>query len=163
MNYATINKVLNKFRVCLVHYLKDYYKFNKLGKNQCGTNISIDESNFVKIRGIKIGVIGARNNKTGNIRVHLYKTRNENDMKNFINNHIKINNNIIIDGWASYDFLDSPNSNYTQERLVHFPNGNFDFGQHCTNQIEVDWSTLQSYNKRIYNIIPDDNFILYLR
>ena len=54
LNYATINKVLNKFRVCLAHYLKDYYKFNKLGKNQGGSNLSIDESKFVKIRGIKI-------------------------------------------------------------------------------------------------------------
>ena len=67
----------------------------------------MDESNFVNIKEVKIWVIGVRNNKTGNIRVDLYKTRNENDMKNFINNHIKINNNIVTDGWASYDFLDS--------------------------------------------------------
>ena len=77
LNYSTINKVLNIFRVCLAHYLKNYYKFNKLGKNQGGNNISIDESNFVKIREVKIWVIGGRNNKTGNIRVDLYKTRNE--------------------------------------------------------------------------------------
>ena len=54
-----------------------------------------------------------------------------NDMKNYINNNIKINNNIITDGWASYDFLDSLNSNYTHEGFVQDPNGNFRFGQHC--------------------------------
>ena len=90
----------------------------------------MDESNFVKIKGVKILVIGVRNNKTGNIRVDLYKTRNENNMKNFINNHIKINNNIVTDGWASYDFIDSPNSIYTHERFVHRPNGNKGIGQH---------------------------------
>lgn len=52
---------------------------------------------------------------------------------------------------------------YTHETFVHGPNGNFGFGVLCTSQIESVWSTLQSYIKRIYNIIPDENFILFLR
>ena len=58
----------------------------------------MDESNFIDIKGIKMWVIGSKNNKTGNIRVDVFKTRIENDLKNFINNHMQINNNIIIDG-----------------------------------------------------------------
>lgn len=112
---------------------------------------------------MKVWVIGARNNKTGNIRIDLFNTRTENDMKTFIYNHINKNNNIITDGWSSYNFLDWPDSGYTHETFVHGPNGNFGFGVHCTSQIESVWSTLQSYIKRIYNIIPDENFILFLR
>ena len=163
LNISTINRVLNKFRQCIAHYLKDFYKFHKLGKSTGGSNISMDESDFVDIKGVKILVIGVKNNKTGNIRIDLYRTRNENDIKNFINNHIKINNNIITDGWPSYNYLDLPNSGYTHERFIHGPNGNFGFGQHSTSQIEGVWSTLKSYIKMIYDIIPDDNFILYLR
>lgn len=123
----------------------------------------MDESLFVKINGIKKWIIVARNNKTWNIRVEVLETRSENDIRLFISNHIKNNNNIITDGWSSYSFLDNPNSNYTHETFVHGPNGNFGFGNHSTSPIESVWSTLQSYIKRIYNIIPFDNFILFLR
>ena len=112
----------------------------------------MDESTFIKINGVKFWIIGARNNKTGNIRVDLFKTRTENDMKTFIYKHININN-IIADSWNSY----------THETFSHGPNGNFGFGVHFSNQIESVWSTLQAYIKRIYIIIPDDNFILFLR
>lgn len=162
INIKTINKLLTQLRLCFAHYLKDYYKFNKLGRGSGGNNISIDESNFIKINGVKVWVIGARNNKTRNIRIDLFNTRTENDIKTFIYNHIK-NNNIITDGWSSYNFLDLPDSGYTHETFVHGPNGNFGFGVHYTSQIESVWSTLQSYIKRIYNIIPDENFILFLR
>ena len=47
--------------------------------------------------------------------------------------------------------------------IIHGPNENFGFGKYSTSQIEGVWSTLKSYIKRIYDIIPDDNFILYLR
>ena len=57
-------------------------------------------------------------------------------MKNFINNHNKINNKIITDGWASYDFCDFPNNNYIHERFIQGPNENFEFDQHCMSQIE---------------------------
>ena len=46
---------------------------------------------------------------------------------------------------------------------MHGPNGNFGFGNHSTSPIESVWSTLQSYIKGIYNIIPANNFILFLR
>ena len=41
-----------------VHYLKDIYRLNKLGKKNGGSLISIDESGFVDVNGEKYWVIG---------------------------------------------------------------------------------------------------------
>ena len=57
----------------------------------------MEESMFTHINGEKIWVIGAKNNKTGNIRLDIFKTRNQTDIKIFINNHINKNNNFISD------------------------------------------------------------------
>ena len=105
----------------------------------------------------------SRNSKTGNIRVYLFETRTEDDMKLFINSHIKPNNNIITDGWATYGFLDFPISNYIHKTYIHGPNGIFGYGEYSTSHIKGLWGTLKSYIKRIYNIIFDDNFVLFLR
>ena len=55
---------------------------------------------------------------------------------------------------------------FSQQQLysyIHGPNGNFGFGEHSTGYIEVVQGNLKSYIKRIYNIIPDINFVLFLR
>ena len=88
----------------------------------------MDESMFTHINGEKIWVIGAKNNKTGNIRLDIFKTRNQNDLKIFIYNHINKNNNIITDGWSGYEFLDTDDAEYDQEAHVHGPGGIFGFG-----------------------------------
>ena len=51
----------------------------------------------------------------------------------------------------------------THKTIVHGPNGNFGFDENFTCHIESVWSTLKSYIKRIYNIVQDENFILFLR
>ena len=76
LNIHAIDRILNIFRKIIAHYLKDYYKFNKLGKVTGGSNISMDESMLTHINGEKILVIGAKNNITGNIRLDIFKTRN---------------------------------------------------------------------------------------
>ena len=65
--------------------------------------------------GNKIWVVGAINNKTWSIRCDIFYTRDTADMKLFINNHIKKENNIITDGWLAYNFLDKNNSHYYHE------------------------------------------------
>ena len=79
----------------------------------------IDESMFTHSNGQKIWVVGEINNKTRNIRCDIFKTRNTADMKLFINNHIKKENNIITEGWPLYAFLDNINSHYYHEVHVH--------------------------------------------
>ena len=71
LNIHTIDRILNIFRKIIAHYLKDYYKFYKLGKLNRGSNISMDESMLTHINGGKIWVIRAKNNKTGNIRLDI--------------------------------------------------------------------------------------------
>ena len=100
----TIDKILNLFRQCFAHYIKDYYKLHQLGKSTGDSNKAMDESLFVKIKGCKNWIIGAYNNRTGNIRVDIFNTRTENDMRLFINNNLKKNNNIITDGWPHIHF-----------------------------------------------------------
>ena len=43
-------------------------------------------------------MIGAKNNKSGNIILDIFKALNQDEIKIFINNHFKYNNNIITDG-----------------------------------------------------------------
>ena len=95
INIGTINKILKWLSIAFAHYIKDIYRINKLGKRQGGSNISIDESMFTHSNGNKIWVVGAINNKTRNIRCDIFYTRNTDDMKLFINNHIKEGSNII--------------------------------------------------------------------
>lgn len=64
LNYQTFTKILAWIRRTFAHYIKDYYLFNKLGRSQDGSLISIDESLFVKSNGVKFWIIGAKNNKT---------------------------------------------------------------------------------------------------
>ena len=163
LNYVSLSKILIFIRRCCAHYIKDYYRFNKLGKRAGGSLISVDESDFVDVEGEKLWILGAINNKTNNIRLDVYKTRTEEDCKRFISNHIKENNTIITDGWPSYNFLNRDDSNYVHEVHRHGPNGNFGFGYHSTSIIEGAWGTLKSIIKRIYGYIPADNFILFLR
>ena len=96
----------------------------------------MDESMFTHINREKIWVIGAKNNKTGNIRLDKFKTRNQNDLKIFINNQMNKNNNIITDGWSGYGFLDTDDAEYDHEIHVHGPGWNFGFGGHSTGHIE---------------------------
>ena len=139
LNYQTFTKILTWLRRTFAHYLKDYYCFNKLGRSQGGSLISIDESLFVKNNGVKFWIIGAKNNKSFNIRIDIFNTLSENDCKTFIFNHIKENNTIIIDGWSSYQFLDRNDSHYLYEGHIHGPQGNFGFGAHFLSIIEGLW------------------------
>ena len=131
----------------------------KLGNSIGGSYISIEESLFVHINGEKIWIIGEKNNETCKIRIDVFKSRNEEDTKTFIYNHIRENKTIIIDGWSAYNFLDD--SNYIHEVHIHGPQRNFGFGLHSTSHIEGIWGTLKTKKTKIYNCIPADNFILF--
>ena len=89
-----------------------------------------------------------------------YISKNE-DCKIIIN-HIKPHNTIITDGWQSYNFLNRLDSNCPYEVHIHGPQGNFAFGSHSTSYIGGVWGTVKQYIKIIYNLIPDNNFILFL-
>ena len=75
-------------QACYCTFLKDEYRLNKLGNRNGSANISIDESMFTHVDGSKIWVVGAKNNKTGNIRCDIFKNRNTENLKAFIYNNI---------------------------------------------------------------------------
>ena len=163
INLSTIRKILKWFRQAFAHYIKDIYKLNKLGNRNGISNISVDESMFTHINGQKIWVVGAKNNSTGNIRIDVFKNRNSENLKTFIFNHIKENNNIITDGWQAYNFLDDDDVNYKHEVHIHGHQGNFGFGEHSTSHIEGVWGILKDNIRKVYTKIPTKNFILFLR
>jgi len=80
-------------RQAFAHCIKYEYKFNKLGNRAGTSNTNIDELLFTDINK-KIWIIGAKNNKTIKIGLDVFQTRNRNDMKTFIYNHIKFKNYI---------------------------------------------------------------------
>lgn len=60
------------------HYLKDIYRQQKLGnQSNGGSLISIDESDFVDVKGEKFWVIGAKNNVTNNFRLYIFKASSD--------------------------------------------------------------------------------------
>ena len=79
----------------------------------------MDESMFIHINGEKIQVIGAKNNKSGNIILDIFKALNQDEIKIFINNHFKYNNNIITDGCSGYNFLDTDDNEYEHKVYIH--------------------------------------------
>ena len=149
INRATINKILNWLWYPFSHYLKDIYRLNKLGKTSGGSNISISKKWCLHIYWGKNMGVGAINNKTRNIRIDIFKTRNSSNMKLFIFNNIKKDNNIITDEWPIYSFLDNDDDPYTHKAYVHQPNGQFGFGQYRTSHNEWVWNLLKK--KNIFN------------
>ena len=55
-----------------------------------------------------------------------------------------------------------PFSGYIHSKHTH-NGGDFGQGYDSTSHIESIWNQLKNYIKSIYNIIPSDNFILYLK
>lgn len=90
------------------------------------------------------------------------ESRNEDDCRKLITDHIKPNNTIITDGWNSYNFLDCDGSNYVHKVHIHGPGGNFGLGVHFTSFTEGVWGTVKQYIKKIYNNKTDDYFVLSL-
>ena len=82
LSQATILKIISYFRRIIAHHPKDIYRFHKLGQSNGGSLISVDESLFVKQNGTNIWIIGAKNNKTLNIRLDLFTCKTEEDCKN---------------------------------------------------------------------------------
>ena len=123
----------------------------------------MDKSMFTHINGEKIQVIGAKNNKSGNIILDIFKALNQDEIKIFINNHFKYNNNIITDGCSGYNFqiqmimdINTKSMFMIQEEILMLDN-------HSTSHIEGVLGKVKLYIATIYNKIPDINYILFLR
>ena len=127
-----------------------------------GRFISVDESYFVYIKGEKIWILGAKNNETLKFRLDIYKRRTEDDWKRFIFNHIRESNTIVTDGWGSYSFLNRNDINYLNEVHVHTLREIFVLAL-IIQALLKEFGNLETIFKIRYNVIGDENFILYLQ
>ena len=82
-------------------------------------------------------------------------------MKKIIGAHVQKGNIIVSDNWGGYRWLDEVNSGYFHSTHTHSL-GNFGSGSDITSHIEQLWAHLKLIIKKIYNIIPKNNFIYFL-
>ena len=89
---------------------------------------------------------GAKNNKTIKDRYDILKNRNTENLRAFIYNHIKKNNNIIKGGLRAYDFLDEE---YSDEIHIHEFHRHFCFLSHSTSHIKGVWGRMKDNIRKI--------------
>ena len=90
-----IEEILTKLLNFIAHYLKGVYILENISKKNEFKNYAIDESEFVKINGVPLWVIGIINTADKIIRLEVSYNRDEGVIKKIINTHIKTGNNII--------------------------------------------------------------------
>ena len=143
--------------------MKQIYRESRIGgdpdKNK---NVAIDECLFIHVNNNHIWVIGAIETDSRKLRLDIIPERNSNNIKTFILNHIEAGTKIITDGWQGYSFLDAYDSVWEHETHTHGA-GDFGFGICSTSHMEHTWAQLKNIIKSIYNVIPNKNFVLYLR
>lgn len=110
--------------------------------------------------GKNLWVLGLRDNDTKEFKVVVAKTLDENIIKTFIKRFIPAGNNIVSDGWASYDWLDEVNSGYSHFKHIHGRH-DFGFGIKSTSHVENLWSLLKPDILSIYKSIPSKNFYFF--
>ena len=148
-------------RKCLAQYYKDKYEYEKLAYTNELKNIAVDESLFVKdINGVQYWIIGLINVETKEIRLEIVTERSEEIIKKIILHHIGSGNNIITDGWPSYNWLSS--FNYNHIRHIHGRN-DFGHGLESTSHIEQIWEQLKLLIVRLYVELQSDNLIYFVR
>ena len=106
--------------------------------------------------------MGIINNKTHDFRIDYTKSRDSNAIKNFISRHVQKGNKICTNGWAGYDYLDSPDSGYQRFKHNH-GGGDFDYAEQSSSHIEGIWSVLKSKIKNSYYVFPTKNILKFIK
>lgn len=122
---------------------------------------AFDESLVTHINGKKFWLMGIINTQSKDFCIVPVYYRNSNNLKNIIIKFVEKGNVIISYAWAGYNSFSSANSGYIH--IVHkHGHGQFGFGK-STSHIENLWAIFKQKIKKIYNIIPSQNFPLYFR
>lgn len=149
-------------RLFVAHLLKDTYILEDISTQNEFEHFVIDESDFIKINGKILWVIGIINTHNRLIRLELSYDRNTYIMKKIIKSDIKTGNIVVIEGCSAYSWLSHPFSGY-----IHFMHnhgaGNFRSGLDSTSQIEALWNYLKHLIKSIYYIIPSEKFCIIFK
>lgn len=83
----------------------------------------------------QIRIVGITNNNTKDFRLEGVLVRDSNTLEKFVTKFVPKGTHIVTDGWAGYNFINSPNSGYAH---LSYNNGtgNFGFGMEYISYIE---------------------------
>ena len=142
-----IYQIYSVIRNIIDNYLKFEYQLSSLADENEKGYFSIDESLIAHKNGKQIWLLGIIYNSTKDFRMEGTYERATDCIQKFICCNLKKGNNIITDGFVSYNFLDRINSGYTHIKHIH-GGGNFGFGCESTSHIESIWSQLKEKKKK---------------
>ena len=107
-----ILKILYKARIYIAYYFKDVYALEDISTQNEFSYFAVDESDFIKIDGRILLVIGIIDTSKYKLRLEISFERNESILKQIIKAHIKPRNYIVSDGWPGYSWIGLPFSGY---------------------------------------------------
>ena len=139
-SYATIRNILSKFRCCIAEYLKYQYKIKQIGGSpELNRTVASDESLFIHENGNQIWVAGCIDTTTKAVRIDVIPSRNAQNIKIFVQNHILPGSHITHDGWAGYSFLDNNDESVWTHETHNHALGDFGYGLSSTSHIKQFW------------------------
>ena len=104
--------------------------------------------------------MGAINTSNHDFRLEGVFERNSTIIEKFITKNIEAGNNIIIDGWRAYNFLNN-SANYNC--IPHNYGGVILDGIQSTTLIESLWSQLKGKIKASYYVIPNKHILHFVK
>ena len=96
-----VDEILHNLRKTIAHYYKDVYRLEQISTQNAFDYFAIDESDFIRIKGKILWVIGIINTINKKIRLEVSYNRNTDVIKK----NIATGNVITLDGWGGV-FLD---------------------------------------------------------
>ena len=163
ISIRNIRRFFKEIRKVLYNYYLIQYNVDTFAEENEHRYFSIDESLFVHdVNKSPLWVLDMTDNETKDFRVVVSKTRDQASLKEFITRYIPKGNNIVTDGWSSYEWIDHANSGYTRFEHIHGQN-DFGFGIESTSHVESIWGQLKAQIKSNYYTIPNIDFLYYLR
>ena len=75
--------------------------------------------------------------------------------------YVEVGNNVCIDGWTAYNYLDDPLSGYHHYSHIH-GDGDFGIGVQSKSHIEAIWAQIKSKIKENYHINSPKNLFFLL-
>lgn len=130
-----INKILEKIRFYIGHYIKDQYSLEEFSIAGNHDYYAVDESEFVNLNNNLLWVVGIINTRNKKIRLEVTFVRNADTLKKIVTKHVKVDNILVTDQWPCYIWINYPNSGYIHSVHNH---GHDDFcrGLESTSNIE---------------------------
>ena len=160
----TIYDILFKIQKIIADYLKYIYRAKQIGgppekKHYCSSwwKFVVHDTN-----NQQIWIVGAKETLSNKFRLDIINTRNSDNLKIFVENHIEPGTKIVTDGLAGYTFLDDSENSVYEHEIHNHGAGDFGFGISSTSHIENLWANIKNQIKSIYNKIPNKNFIYFL-